>query len=150
MPADFAYEFAELCQETVVWRKLLTRDSFAKPVYDDPVVFSPFTSPGLGGRRFYRRTRKVSSGGATPAGGAVDYIQTSEIWILDVPEIGPDDLVYIDGDDVDRLPPILSIEQPTDEPGEKVYTQVCLGSAVCCGGSRAASTRTGPSHGSFR
>ncbi len=118
----FAGEFTDLCTMDVVWAQKVGRDSFAKPTYAAPVTFV-----GLG-RRVYKTVRRMSGGGSTPAGAAVDFIQVSYIWLLATPPIKQDDLVYIAGDAA-PYPPIVGIDQPADETGEKVYTKITLGSA---------------------
>jgi hypothetical protein len=126
--SDFSAQFTDICVQTIVWQRKIGKDAFGKVIYEDPpTVFSPFTSPGLGGRRTYKTVRRMSGGGGTPGGAAVDFIQVSYIWILAAPMVGLDDRVYVEGDP-EPYPPITGIDRPVDETGEAVYTKVTLGS----------------------
>jgi hypothetical protein len=127
--AAFAAQFADMCRMVVVWEQRTGSDSHNKSIFAAPVVYSPFTSPGLGGLRSYKTIRAGAGAGSTPPGAAIVFIQVSYIYLLATPPIKQGDRVYIQGDP-EPYPPILGVDQPADETGEKVYTKITLGSAT--------------------
>lgn len=118
-----ASDFSDLCQQSIVWQQMISRDSYGKPTYAAPVVFSPFTSPVTGGRREFKTVRKFNGPGL-----GVDFVQGSIIYLLATPPIGLEDLVYVQGDTA-PYPPILATESPADETGTAFYTKITLGNA---------------------
>jgi len=124
----FIDDFRELCQQTIIWRQKTGTDDYNKPTYADPVEFSPDGSPRYGGRRRLYLDRAGAGGPGTSAGAASSFLQLSEIILLATPPIGKDDLVYVEGDTT--FPPIIGIDQPSDETGLPVYTKITFGSAA--------------------
>jgi hypothetical protein len=113
--------FLPLCKQTIVWAPLIGRDDYGAPQYGTPVTFP--------GRRSYRFSRVASYERGTKGQGA-EVISESQIWGLgqNVP-IKYEDRIYVNGDDLATLPPILSIQQPADETGNSFYFKVFLGSS---------------------
>jgi hypothetical protein len=121
MPASFASEFAELCQQVIVWEPMTSRDVYGKPIYGAQQTFQ--------GRRTFEISRiPLKHGGAGPRGQGVDVISDSVIWMLATPNIRYDDLVFVQGDQP-PIPTVLSVERYPDETGLDVYSKISLGSA---------------------
>ena len=118
----FADEFSDMLNQTIVWEKVTSRDSYGKPTYGAPVLFAP---PN-GGRRVYK-IKRVAGFSRAVKGEGTDVISDSQITILAAPVIGWDDRVYVQGDTL--FPPIVSITQYPDETGVAQYTEVDLGNA---------------------
>jgi hypothetical protein len=108
----FADEFLDLCPQTVVWTSLVSRDAYGKPTYGAAQTFS--------GRRIYRKSRSASQ-------GQPEVLFTTEIIILDTPDVKYEDAIYISGD-VAPFPPIASIERHVDESADQ-YVKVVMGRA---------------------
>lgn len=109
-----------LCPQTIVWEPVSSRDAFGKPTYGDPQTFR--------GRRVFKFSR-VTAFSRGIKGEGTDAISESQVWILGTPEIGYEDLVYVQGDDTSKfLPPVLSVQRTPDSNGE-LFVKVFLGSA---------------------
>jgi hypothetical protein len=117
----FTDDFLDMCPHTIVWKPMISRDKYAKPFHGDPQTFR--------GRRVFEHKRVQSQGRGSERGQAVEVLSTSTIWILGTPAVSQDDLIYVDGDDLTRLPDILSWERFPDEDGE-CFVKVYLGSAL--------------------
>ena len=115
--SSFALEFLDMCPETVVWTPLASRDAYGKPTYG--------VAQNFPGRRIYKKSRVPAQ--AKVRGEGSEVVSSSEIIILDVPDIKYEDAVYISGDTA-PYPPILNIERHEDEVGV-VYVKVIMGSA---------------------
>lgn len=116
-----ASTFLPLCKQNIIWRPLVGRDPYGAPQWGDPVTFK--------GRRSFKYSRVASYERGTKGQGA-EVISESQIWGLgsNVP-IKYEDLIYVEGDSLDRLPPILSIQQPADETGNSFFFKCYLGSS---------------------
>ena len=123
MPAS---DWTDLCQQTIIWEPMVSRDRQGKPSYGAPVTFSPADSQG--GRRVFKQVRRSVSAGGNPGGSVVEYVSGSVIWILAIPDIKQDDRVYVLGDT--KFPPIVSIDKYPDESGVDMFVKVSLGSAT--------------------
>lgn len=115
----FAQEFTDLCVQTIVWQSLVGRDQYGKPFYSVGVTYA--------GRRVFKFSRVASYERGTKGQGP-EAISESTIWILGTPPILYEDLVYVLGDDVNNLPPVLSVQRTPDETGD-CYVKVMLGSS---------------------
>jgi hypothetical protein len=119
-----ASTFLPLCRQTVIWCPLVSRDDYGKPVYGPAQSFP--------GRRTYKFSRVASYERGTKGQGP-EVISESQIWMLSltlpVPNVKYEDQIYILGDDLTRLPPILSVGQPADETGAAFFTKIFLGSS---------------------
>jgi hypothetical protein len=124
-----ASTFLPLCKQTIIWRPLVGRDSYGKPIYGIAQAFP--------GRRTYKASRVASYERGTKGQGP-EVISESQIWMLSLtlpaPNINYEDAVYVDGDlmmgsDPSNLPPILSVAQPADETGAAFFTKIFLGSS---------------------
>lgn len=115
MPAS---DWLDLCPQTVVWQALVSRDQFGKPSYGAPQTFR--------GRRVRQRSRVAAFSRGVKGEGS-DAINETVIWILGTPDIGYEDLVYVDGEDATKQPPILNVEKVPDETGD-LFVKVTLGS----------------------
>ncbi len=117
MPAS---DWLDLCPQTIVWQPMTGRDSYGKPVWGALQRFR--------GRRVLSNKRVAAYERGTKGQGP-EVISSSQIWILDTPNVKYDDAVFVDGDDANNPPPILSIEQYPDETGQNLFTKIMLGSA---------------------
>lgn len=125
-----ASAFLPLCKQIIVWRPLAGRDNYGAPIYGSTQVFR--------GRRTYKASRVASYERGTKGQGP-EVISESQIWLLGidattganvpVPNIKYEDQVFVEGDDLARLPPILSIGSPADESGSQFFVKVSLGSS---------------------
>ncbi len=119
-------DWNELCPQTIVWKPMLTRDQYGKPV-----TFG--TTQTFRGRRTFKvervgsehPVRSLTRGGVKGAGAEV--VATSQAWILGTPDVRYEDQVYVQGDDPNRVPPILNIQRVPDENGD-LYVKVSFGS----------------------
>jgi hypothetical protein len=115
--------FLPLCRQRIVWQPLTGRDPYGAPIYGAPTTFP--------GRRSYKYSRVASYERGTKGQGA-EVISESQIWILSIPfapQVKYEDRIFVEGDDLTRLPPILSIQQPADETGQIMHTKCYLGSS---------------------
>jgi hypothetical protein len=117
--SGFAYDFIDLCPQQVVWNPLSGRDNYGKPTYGPPQYFP--------GRRVYKASRVASYERGTKGQGP-EVISESQIWILGTPAINYEDQVFIQGDNVNTLPPVLSWSNYPDEVGP-TFVKVYLGSS---------------------
>ena len=119
-----ASAFLNICRQTVVWRPLAGRDNYGAPVYGPARTFP--------GRRTYKASRVASYERGTKGQGP-EVISESQIWLLvlngPIPNIQYEDSVFIEGDDLTRLPPILSVGSPADETGSSFFVKCWLGSS---------------------
>lgn len=111
---------SRLCQQTIVWEHMTSRDQYGKPAYAAPVVYSPVTSPRMGGRRVYKTIRRSSGT------GAVEFVQGSWIWLLATPLVGLEDRLYVFGDAAPYAP-VLWVERYPDETGQEIYIKAVMG-----------------------
>lgn len=112
-------DWSDLCPQTIIWQPLTGRDDFGKPIYGTAVPFQ--------GRRVFKFSRVASYERGTKGQGA-EAISESQIWILGTPGVKYEDLVYVAGDDVTQLPPVLSVTNTPDEDGP-LFVKVFLGSS---------------------
>ena len=116
--------FLNICKQIVVWRPLVSRDNYGAPNYGPAQTFP--------GRRTYKYSRVASYERGTKGQGP-EVISESQIWMLNLtlpaPNVQYEDQIFIEGDDLTRLPPILSIGQPADETGSAFFTKIYLGSS---------------------
>ncbi len=113
--------FYPLCRQTIIWRPLVGRDPYGAPQWGEARTYR--------GRRSFKQARVASYERGTKGQGA-EVISSSQIWILGANlGIQYEDLVYVDGDDEAKLPPILSIGAPADETGNSFFTKIYLGSS---------------------
>ena len=96
------------------------RDQYGKPSFGPVQTFL--------GRRVFKNSRVASYERGTKGQGP-EVISESEIIILAALSLTYDDRIYVSGDDLTRLPPILSWGRNPDETGQDVFTKVMLGSA---------------------
>ena len=118
--ASFASEFFDMAVQTVCWAPMVSRDQYGKPSFGPVQTFL--------GRRVFKNSRVASYERGTKGQGP-EVISESEIIILAALSLTYDDRVYVAGDDLTRLPPILSWGRNPDETGQDVFTKVMLGSA---------------------
>ncbi len=116
--------FLPLCKQTIFWAPLVGRDNFGKPIYGTATAFR--------GRRTFKYSRVASYERGTKGQGA-EVISESQIWglclTLPAPDIKYEDAVWVDGDDLTKLPPILSVQKPADETGTAFFFKVFCGSS---------------------
>jgi hypothetical protein len=105
-----------LCKQTIVWERMVSRDEYGKPTYGTPTTYR--------GRRAFHAQRTDAR-----SGDGVDVISSSQIWIMAPLEIGYEDKVYVQGDDPDKAPPIVSVERAPDSTGKERFVKVLLGRA---------------------
>jgi hypothetical protein len=115
-----ALDFADVCQQVIIWQPLTGRDNYGKPTWGAPIT--------LQGRRVFNNTRVAAYERGTKGQGP-EVISSSQIWILaTLTGLTYDDLVYVSGDAA-PYPPVLDWKRYPDETGQDLYTKVMLGSA---------------------
>src|ERR1017187_973518 len=117
---SFAQDFRDMATQTIAWQPMTGRDQYGKPTWGAVQTFP--------GRRVFKNSRVASYERGTKGQGP-EVISESNIIILANLTLGYDDLIYCQGDDTSRLPPILSWGGNPDETGVNVFTKVYLGSA---------------------
>src|SRR4051812_22001799 len=94
-------DWLDLCPQTIVWQPLAGRNQYGKPKYGAPITYP--------GRRVFKFSRVASYERGTKGQGP-ETISESTIFILGLPTVLYEDLVYVLGDDLTRLPPVLSVQ----------------------------------------
>ena len=110
-------DWLDLCPQTICWQPVVSRDAYGKPTWGPVQTFN--------GRRVFGNQRVAAYERGTKGQGA-EVISESQIWILALPDIHYEDLVYVQGDTI--FPPILSIKKFPDENGD-LFVKVMMGSS---------------------
>jgi len=108
-----ASEWLDLCPQTIVWAPMIGRDQYGLPQYGTPKTYR--------GRRVFKLSRVPGKGGDP------DVLSDSTIWVLDIPAVGYEDQVYVQGDQP-PYPIIVNVLRYPDEVGD-MFVKVMLGKA---------------------